>query len=128
MHQKKVTDNIKVTEGSNRKVKITIIGVGGHSSSPHLATNALVVAGQVIKAINSEVAYRFAADQRPEVIPVSLSSGTASNIIPAKAEIQYELMVHGEENSQILYRIFNEIPLVITRIHGAVSKVELYEI
>jgi metal-dependent amidase/aminoacylase/carboxypeptidase family protein len=85
------------------------------------------VAGQVIRALNMEVAYRFAAGKRPAVTPASLSGGTAGNIIPSKAEIRYEIIVRGGEDIETIHRIFHKIPPGIAKIHGASCKVNFYE-
>lgn len=103
----------------DKRVKITVTGTGGHSSSPHLARNALIIAGQIIQGINSEIAYQFAADERPTIKPTSLIAGTVGNVIPATAEIQYEYLTFSKESQRLLNKIFREIPVGIAEIHGA---------
>lgn len=111
----------------SKEVRITITSTGGHSSSPHLAVNALVIAAQAVKAINAELVYRFAPDNRPGVLTKALKSGTAGNIIPAKAEIIYFYTAQDGDSCKKLDRIFTDIPNQIAGLFGAECRVNIDE-
>lgn len=80
------TGVISVTEGpvmgAHENFKITIKGKGGHSSSPHLAIDPVIVAAQVILSAQTIQTKEIDA-LRPTGISFStINAGTASNIIP----------------------------------------------
>lgn len=70
------------TAGSNQ-MYVSILGRGGHGSSPHLTLDPVPVAAQVILAIQSYVARRMNAFDPVVVSVTQVSTGTnAVNVIP----------------------------------------------
>ncbi|MCF6158274.1 MAG: amidohydrolase [wastewater metagenome] len=72
------------TMAATDRIVITIIGKGGHASTPHLCVDPVVIAAEVILAIQTIVS-RMINPLSPCVISLcQLSGGTAFNIIPEK--------------------------------------------
>ena len=117
---------MKQTE-KTKIARITITSAGGHSSSPHLAANTLIIAAQAIKVINTAVLCRFAPDHRPWVVVKSLKGGTVCNIIPAETVITYSFTAQDEADSIKLDRIFEDIPKHIAGLFGAECRTNLWE-
>ena len=67
---------------------LTVTGKGGHGAQPHLTVDAVVIAAQVISAIQT-LASRETAPASPVVITLgSVHGGTASNIVADSVVIQ----------------------------------------
>ena len=67
--------------------EMEIRGSGGHGAMPHLTTDAIVIAAQVVTALQTVVA-REVDPVEPAVLTIGeIGAGTAFNIIPEKARI-----------------------------------------
>ena len=67
--------------------EMEIIGSGGHGAMPHLAADAVVIAAQVVTALQTVVS-REVDPVEPAVLTVGeIGAGTAFNIIPQKARL-----------------------------------------
>ena len=67
--------------------EMEIIGLGGHGAMPHLAADAVVIAAQVVTALQTVVS-REVDPVEPAVLTVGeIGAGTAFNIIPQKAHL-----------------------------------------
>jgi len=67
--------------------EMEIIGLGGHGAMPHLAADAVVIAAQVVTALQTVVS-REVDPVEPAVLTVGeIGAGTAFNIIPQKARL-----------------------------------------
>jgi len=68
--------------------KITVIGKGGHGSSPHETVDPIFISAQVITALQG-ISSRMIDPVEPFVISVcSIHSGTKSNIVPDEAVLE----------------------------------------
>jgi amidohydrolase len=68
-------------------LEITVHGRGGHGSQPHRAADPIPVACEIVTALQTLVTRRFDVFD-PVVITVgSFHAGTASNVIPDRAEL-----------------------------------------
>ncbi|MDQ4127754.1 MAG: M20 family metallopeptidase [Actinomycetota bacterium] len=67
--------------------EMEILGSGGHGAMPHLAADAIVIATQIVMALQTVVS-REVDPVEPAVLTVGeIGAGTAFNIIPEKARI-----------------------------------------
>ena len=67
--------------------EMEITGTGGHGAMPHLAADAVVIAAQVVTALQTVVS-REVDPVEPAVLTVGeIGAGTAFNIIPEKARL-----------------------------------------
>ncbi len=83
--------NFAIREGgimaATDEFTITIEGVGGHAAMPHLAIDPVLVAAQLIVALQTLVS-RNVDPMRPAVLSVTmLQAGDAFNIIPRTAKL-----------------------------------------
>jgi hippurate hydrolase len=67
--------------------EMEIVGSGGHGAMPHLAADAVVIAAQVVTALQTVVS-REIDPVEPAVLTVGeIGAGTAFNIIPERARL-----------------------------------------
>ena len=83
-------------------VEIVVKGVGGHGSMPHLAKDPIVLAAQIVVALQTIVS-REVKPGDPAVVTVgSIHGGTKSNIIPDEVRLQLTLRSYKTETRQHL--------------------------
>jgi len=78
-------------------LEIVVKGVGGHGSMPHLARDPVLLASQIVVALQSIVS-REVRPGDPAVVTVgSIHGGTKSNIIPDEVRLQLTLRSYRAE-------------------------------
>lgn len=82
--------------------RIKITGKGGHGAMPHQTTDAVVVAAQVIGALQTIVARNVKPLDAAVVTVGSLQSGTAFNVIPGEAHMEGTLRSFHESVRTVL--------------------------
>lgn len=101
-----VAGTINVTEGSPfagaDSVDIIVHGVGAHGAHPHRGKDPIVLASQIVLALQTLVA-RELSPRDPGVVTVgSFHSGTKHNIISDQAHLQLTVRNTSEETRQLL--------------------------
>lgn len=83
-------------------VEIVVKGVGGHGSMPHLCRDPIVLAAQIVLALQTIVS-REVRPGDPAVVTVgSIHGGTKSNIISEEVRLQLTLRSYKTETRQRL--------------------------
>jgi len=78
-------------------VDITVRGVGGHGSMPHQAKDPVVLASQMVMALQTIVS-REISPLDPAVVSIgSIHGGTRYNIIPVEVHLQLTVRAYQEE-------------------------------
>lgn len=81
-------------------VDITVRGVGGHGAYPHLTKDPIVLASQIVLALQTVVS-RETRPGEPAVVTVgSIHGGSKHNIIPDSVHLQLTLRSYTEEVRQ----------------------------
>lgn len=97
------------TLASSNTVDIKIRGVGGHGSKPDATKDPIVVAAQVIMALQTIVS-RENSPLDPAVVTVgSIHGGTRPNIIPDEVNMQLTVRAYREEVRQKLLAAIERI-------------------
>jgi len=97
---------INVTDGSpyagSDTVDIIVHGVGAHGASPHKGKDPVLLASQIVVALQTLVS-RELPPREPGVVTVgSFHSGTKHNIIPDRAVLQLTVRSTSQENRTLL--------------------------
>ena len=82
--------------------RVRITGKGGHGAMPHQTTDAVVVAAQVVGALQTVVARNLKPLEAGVVTVGSLHSGNAFNVIPGEAHMEGTLRSFSDETRSIL--------------------------
>ncbi len=75
------------TMAATDRIVITIIGKGGHASTPHLCVDPIIIAAEVILAIQTIVSRKVNPLSPCVVSLCQISGGTTFNVIPDKVRI-----------------------------------------
>jgi amidohydrolase len=87
-------------------LNVSIEGVGGHGSMPHLAVDPLVAAASVVMALQTVVARNIDAQQAAVVTVGALQAGEAANVIPQQATLRLSLRaLNAQVREQTLERV-----------------------
>lgn len=90
-------------------VEIVVKGVGGHGSMPHLAKDPIVLAAQIVLALQTIVS-REVRPGDPAVVTVgSIHGGTKSNIISEEVRLQLTLRSYKTETRKHLVESIKRI-------------------
>lgn len=90
-------------------VEIVVKGVGGHGSMPHLSKDPIVLASQIVLALQTIVS-REVRPGDPAVVTVgSIHGGTKSNIIPDEVRLQLTLRSYKTETRKHLIESIKRI-------------------
>jgi len=98
--------------------EIEILGTGGHAAAPHQAVDPIVIASQVVLAIQTIVS-RNVDPNDPAVVTVGkLEGGSAHNIIPEKAKMYGTIRTFSEELSQHISSRIEQLATHISKSMG----------
>ena len=101
-------------------VRISIEGLGGHSSRPDLGLNAIAALGVLLQAATEQAEHARQGRQDPIFQPAystlqvgTCRGGEALNIIPAHAEMEMEARaIPGVDPTAVLAPVLDKIPLL----------------
>ena len=101
-------------------VRISIEGLGGHSSRPDLGLNAIAALGVLLQAATEQAEHARQGQQDPIFQPAystlqvgTCRGGEALNIIPAHAEMEMEARaIPGVDPTAVLAPVLDKIPLL----------------
>lgn len=83
---------------SSDELHVTVVGMGGHGSQPHTAKDPILVAAEIVSALQLLITRSFNAFD-PVVITVGqFHAGTKANIIPDTAEFQATIRTFSADN------------------------------
>ncbi|MBF3164492.1 amidohydrolase, partial [Pseudomonas aeruginosa] len=107
-------------------LSVTLEGVGGHGSMPHLSVDPLLAASSAVMALQSVVA-RNVDPQKAAVVTVgALQAGEAANVIPQRAVLRLSLRaLDGQVREQVLQRVRQIIELQAAS-YGCQASIEHY--
>jgi len=107
------------------KVKITLIGRGGHASAPHNATDPVPVVAEIVLAI--EVALtRTVNVWDPAVVTFGqISAGTAYNVIPESATLLGTIRTFSAERHHQVHAMVRQVVAGVAAAHGVEATVDI---
>ena len=104
-----------------------IIGKGAHAANPHKSVDPILIAAQLVNALNHLVS-REIDPLTPAVLTVTrIHAGTAINIIPGEAELWGTLRALDRETRSFLQNRLREIAEGVCQTHGAKLELTLDE-
>ena len=106
----KVTYCTGIASVSLDTFSLTIQGKGGHTSTPHLSIDSLMIANQVYTAVNLLMTREVDPKATATLSVGVMKSGTASNILPDTALMQLGVRTY---NSEARAHILERLPQLI---------------
>lgn len=103
---------------------VTIVGRGGHGSTPQLTIDPVPVAAEAVLAVQSIVSRRVPPAQPAVVTVAMLAAGTAPNVIADRASFQGTVRTFDPEVRDLVERSLAEVCQGVAAAHGAKAEVE----
>jgi amidohydrolase len=115
------------TFASADKFTLTIKGKGGHAAMPEQSVDPIVVAAQIITALQTLIS-RETSPFNPAVITIGkIEAGSAFNIIPDSAEMQGTMRAYTSEHREKLMRRITELSQGIATAMNATCEITLFD-
>lgn len=120
------TGQISITPGyatsNSDYAYLTVIGKGGHGAHPEGATDAIVIAAEIVGSLQTITSRTLAAQEAGVVTVGTFHAGTVRNIIAEQAELQLSLRSLTDKTRDLLKTRIEQIAHGITTAHGATYK------
>lgn len=98
---------------------IKIIGKGGHGATPHLAVDPIVIASEVVLALQTVVSRKINPLKSCVVTCGYINGGTTVNVIPEIVDIGGTVRTFCKETRELMPKIMEDIVSGITKSHNA---------
>ena len=110
---------------SSDKLRIKVIGRGGHASMPHDALDPTPIACEIVTALQTMITRRVSVFD-PAVITIArIEAGTTDNVIPEDARLWGTLRTLSERTRAIAHEGIRGVAEHIAAAHGASAEVEI---
>jgi len=120
---------ISVREGpimaSNDEFDISIRGNGGHAAMPHLAVDPVVVACQVVSALQSVVSRGVDPIKSGVLSVTQINGGSAYNVIPETVTLKGTFRTFRDEDRDRIATRLENIASSVAEAHGATAVVQI---
>ena len=111
---------------STAEFRITIRGKGGHGAMPHLGTDPVPVACQMVQAFQTIVSRNMKPIDAGVVSVTMIHSGEATNVIPDSCELQGTVRAFRDEVQDLIEQRMKKIAEHICAAHDAVCEFEFH--
>lgn len=98
---------------------VTVNGKGGHGSAPHLAIDPIVIAAEMIVALQTMVTRRFDIFDPVVLTVTQISGGHAPSVIPDDAMFQVTVRTYSVESRDKMEAVCDRLLRGIATAHGA---------
>jgi amidohydrolase len=107
--------------------RVTVKGRGGHAGRPHEAVDAIVIASQIVGALQTIVSRQVDPDAPAVLSLTTFHAGSAANVIAEQAELSGTVRAHSEAVRAQLKESLERITQSIAHSHQATAVVEILE-
>jgi hippurate hydrolase len=106
-------------------IRATIHGRGGHASEPHLALDPIVVAAEIVTALQVMVTRTVDAFDPAVVTIAHINAGTTTNIVPETATLEGTIRTVSEGQRDAVHAGVTRVFAGIAAAHGATAELDL---
>lgn len=103
---------------------VHITGKGGHGSAPHLASDPVTTAAEIILALQSATTRRFDALDPVVVTVGQIEAGTARNIIPDSAHLYATVRSFSHPSQALAASVLPAVARGVAAAHDQIADVE----
>jgi amidohydrolase len=102
---------------------ITVRGRGGHASAPHLAQDPIVVAAEIVTALQTSVTREVSVFDPAVVTVAHLTAGTTTNIIPETAQLEGTYRTVSDARRTATGELIRRVAEGVAAAHGVSAEV-----
>ena len=110
---------------SSDKLRVEVVGRGGHASMPHDALDPIPIACEIVLALQSFVTRRIGVFDPAVITIAQVEAGTTDNIIPETARLRGTLRTLSERTRALAREGIERIARHIALAHGAEARIEI---
>jgi hippurate hydrolase len=115
------------TMAADDTFEVILSGRGGHASSPHRALDPVPATCEIVTALQVAIGRRVNVFD-PAVLTVGrIAAGTASNIIPATAELEGTIRTFSAQTRDEVHRQVRSVTEGIAAAHGLVVELKIVQ-
>ena len=100
-------------------VDLTVYGRGGHGAYPHLTVDPIVIASEIVVALQTIVSRELKPYETAVVTVGSIHGGTKHNIIPNEVKLELTLRSYADETRNQILEAIQRISSSVARAHRA---------
>lgn len=97
---------------------ISLIGAGGHASTPHRALDPVPAAAELVLAMQSALSRRTSVFEPSVVTFAHIEAGSAPNIIPDRAKLHGTIRTFSSESRRTVHDLLRQVAGGIAAAHG----------
>jgi len=106
--------------------KIVVTGVQAHGASPWMGVDSVVVAAQIVNALQTIVSRNLELTEQPGIVTIgSIHGGLRSNIIPERVEMVGTIRALDDDMRKLIHRRVREIAEGVATSMGASAEVHI---
>ncbi len=110
---------------SSDKLRVRVVGRGGHASMPHDSLDPTPIACEIVIALQTMLTRRISVFD-PAVITIArIEAGTTDNVIPEDARLWGTLRTLSERTRALAHDGIRRVAQNIAAAHGATAEVEI---
>jgi amidohydrolase len=106
------------------RFEITVFGTGGHAAQPHLTSDTILCAAQIITAANTLVARRIDPNATAVLSITCIHGGSAHNILPSEVKITGTVRTFDPAVQDRIEAALRELVEGTTRAAGCTATIE----
>ena len=110
---------------SSDRLEIRVKGAGGHASAPHLTSDPIPVACEIVQALQTMVTRRIDAFDPAIVTVARINAGTTNNVIPETASIEGTIRAMSAKTRSKVHELISQVAMGIAAAHGMSAEVEI---
>ena len=111
---------------SSDQLEIRVKGAGGHASAPHLTSDPIPVACEIVQALQSMVTRRIDAFDPAIVTVARINAGTTYNVIPETASIEGTIRAMSAKTRSKVHELISQVATGIAAAHGLSAEVDIH--
>jgi amidohydrolase len=104
------------------KLDILVRGKGGHAAHPEQTVDAVLVASQIVVALQTVVSRNLNPEEVGVITVGSIQAGNAGNVIAETAELRGSIRSFSEDTRELLHRRIAEVASGIAAALGATAQ------
>lgn len=105
--------------------RITVVGRGGHASTPHATIDPVACSAALVSALNTIVSRSVPSSDRVVLSVTNIHAGEALNVIPDKVEVGGTIRTFDDECFKVVERRVHEVALGCCAAFGAHAQVSI---
>ena len=107
------------------EVLITVMGRGGHASTPFLSLDPVPIAAEIVLAVETAITRRINVFDPGVITFGSIRAGTTNNVIPEQAQLSGTIRAFSEITRNELHLILERVATHVAAAHAAEATVDI---